>query len=181
MFEVYALELLRYGGNFRRKNLATHELDEVRIQKGALKLTKGYPLIESNDSAFYVSTRLTEAADDYIAQGHLMNATVSTKHDFKITSGNVHWLDRLNLTNDEWDICLIVPADLLDSIEAQPITRRLIQLPRKRARGEEETRVKAMETNRLIEQVFERVSSLPQYAIGIPNDMDAETISSMQL
>ncbi|KAI3655490.1 hypothetical protein MP638_004120, partial [Amoeboaphelidium occidentale] len=66
MFEKYAIEMLLYGGKFKRKNLRTATVDELEIKPGQLKLSKGYTDVNSSDSAFYVSTRLNETAVDFI-------------------------------------------------------------------------------------------------------------------
>lgn len=89
LFEIFALEILRKGGTFKRRSLRTGVIDTVIIHAGKLILTNCYDVSGAAGKNVYVSTRLNEPAVDFVAQGHLMNTTISTRHDFKANSTNV--------------------------------------------------------------------------------------------
>ncbi|KAI3655275.1 hypothetical protein MP638_006151, partial [Amoeboaphelidium occidentale] len=103
-----------------------------------------------------------------------------TKHDFKITSKNVQWLSKLDDNNGskgfvDWDICFVVPDDILDSYPEQKVISRLDSVPSdlkgsKRSRTDEmQTKWgKYQETNDLITKVHKHIEGLNQFAIGIP-------------
>jgi hypothetical protein len=191
VFEKYAIEMLRNGGKFKRKNLKTAFVDEVEIKPRKLNLSRGYEEISTVDAEFHVSTRSNETAVDFIVKDRMMNATISTKHDFKITPSNVQWLSKLDLCAAgskgyvDWSICFVVPDDILDSYTEQKVISCLDPIPgnlrgSKRSRTDEsqKKREKHQETNDLIAKVHKHVEGLEQYAIGIPLVDRDQTLTS---
>ncbi|KAI3658842.1 hypothetical protein MP638_005848 [Amoeboaphelidium occidentale] len=188
LFEIFALEILRKGGTFKRRNLSTGVIDTVIIHPGKLILTKCYDISGAAGKNFYVSTRLNEPAVDFVAHGHLMNTTISTSHDFKVNSTNVDWMAKLHEGTD-WDICLVVPEDIIDSCFEVNVVAKIDPFsaisPRntraqKRVAAEksEELGTARNEKNDLIKKVCEHVQSLDQYAIAIPILNQKETLAS---
>jgi hypothetical protein len=159
LFEIFALERLRCGGKFRRKRLDTGVIDEISLEKTKLVLVKEYNAfgLELNTSV-YVSTRSNEAAVDFVSNAHLINATISIEHDFKVNGTSAQWLSKLD-QGENWDICYAVPDDLLESYPKQSVKQCLPTLKKKRARDDEEIS--------LIKKIFMWVEDFPQYAIGI--------------
>ncbi|KAI3656761.1 hypothetical protein MP638_001281 [Amoeboaphelidium occidentale] len=120
----------------------------------------------------------------------MMNATIITKHDFKITSSNVQWLSKLDMSAGskgyiDWSICFVVPDDILDSYTEQKVISCLDPTPgnlrgSKRSRTDElqKKRGKHQETNDLITKVHKHVEGVEQYSIGIPFVDRDQTLAS---